>query len=116
MGLFQNLTGWHAIIILAAILLLFGATRLPALAKSVGQSMNIFKTELRDVAGPAPASSTGPGTVAAGGTAPVGATAAAGGTAPAGATVAAGGTAPVGASASADASAPVGVSAASVRG
>jgi sec-independent protein translocase protein TatA len=103
MGLFQNLTGWHAIIILAAILLLFGATRLPALAKSVGQSMNIFKTELRDVAGPAPASSTGPGTAAAGGTAPVGTTAAAGGTAP------------VGASASADASAPVGVSAASVR-
>jgi sec-independent protein translocase protein TatA len=113
MGLFQNLTGWHAIIILAAILLLFGATRLPALAKSVGQSMNIFKTELRDVAGPAPASSTGPGTVAAPSS----------GAAPStvdvrpadSATAAAGGTAPVGASASADASAPVGVSAASVR-
>lgn len=60
MGLFQNLTGWHAIIILAAILLLFGATRLPALARSVGQSMNIVKSELRDDAGRPSASSTVP--------------------------------------------------------
>ena len=59
MGLFHNLTGWHAIIILAAILLLFGATRLPALARSVGQSMNIFKSELRD----ATASPSGASTV-----------------------------------------------------
>jgi len=50
MGLFQNLTGWHALIILAVIVLLFGATKLPALAKSVGQSMNIFKSELGDAA------------------------------------------------------------------
>lgn len=60
MGLFQNLTGWHAIIILAAILLLFGATRLPALARSVGQSMNIFKSEMRDATAADSASSTGP--------------------------------------------------------
>lgn len=53
MGMLQNLTGWHAIIILAVILLLFGATKLPALAKSVGQSMKIFKTELKDAAAPA---------------------------------------------------------------
>jgi sec-independent protein translocase protein TatA len=51
MGLFQNLTGWHALIILAVIVLLFGATKLPALAKSVGQSMNIFKSEMGDAAG-----------------------------------------------------------------
>ena len=36
MGMLQNLTGWHAIIILALVLLLFGAAKLPALAKSVG--------------------------------------------------------------------------------
>ena len=50
MGLLQNLTGWHAIIILALVLLLFGAAKLPALAKSVGQSMKIFKSEVRDAA------------------------------------------------------------------
>ncbi|WEO79402.1 twin-arginine translocase TatA/TatE family subunit [Cryobacterium sp. SO2] len=44
----QNLTGWHAIIILVVILLLFGAAKLPVLAKSVGQSMKIFKTEIRE--------------------------------------------------------------------
>ncbi|PXA72385.1 Sec-independent protein translocase TatA [Cryobacterium arcticum] len=49
----QNLTGWHAIIILVVILLLFGSTKLPALARSVGQSMNIFKTEIREATEPA---------------------------------------------------------------
>ena len=38
-----NLTGWHMIIVLAIILLLFGAPKLPALAKSIAQSMRIFK-------------------------------------------------------------------------
>lgn len=42
-----NLTGWHAVIILAVILLLFGAAKLPALARSVGQSMRIFKNEIK---------------------------------------------------------------------
>lgn len=42
-----NLSGWHLIIILAVVLLLFGATRLPALSKSVGQSMRIFRSETR---------------------------------------------------------------------
>ncbi|MFJ4221808.1 twin-arginine translocase TatA/TatE family subunit [Curtobacterium luteum] len=44
----QNLTGWHAVIILAIVLLVFGAAKLPALARSVGQSMRIIKTELHD--------------------------------------------------------------------
>ena len=48
--MFQNLTGWHALIILAVILLLFGAAKLPALARSVGQSMRILKTEATDAA------------------------------------------------------------------
>ena len=42
-----NLTGWHALIVLAVIILLFGAAKLPALAKSVGQSAKIFKNEIK---------------------------------------------------------------------
>ena len=42
-----NLTGWHLIIILAVVLLVFGAAKLPALAKSVGQSARIFKGEMK---------------------------------------------------------------------
>lgn len=41
-----GLTGWHLLIILAVILLLFGAAKLPALAKSMGQSARVFKGEM----------------------------------------------------------------------
>ncbi|WP_228282759.1 twin-arginine translocase TatA/TatE family subunit [Brevibacterium atlanticum] len=41
----HNLTGWHALIILAIIILVFGAAKLPALAKSLGQSVRILKDE-----------------------------------------------------------------------
>ena len=41
-----NLTGWHLFAILFVILLLFGAPKLPALAKSLGQSMKILKKEV----------------------------------------------------------------------
>ncbi|WP_434063575.1 twin-arginine translocase TatA/TatE family subunit [Paramicrobacterium chengjingii] len=44
-----NLTGWHFVIILFIVLLLFGAPKLPGLAKSVGESMKIFKKEVREV-------------------------------------------------------------------
>ncbi|OUE27679.1 Sec-independent protein translocase subunit TatA [Clavibacter michiganensis] len=40
-------SGWHLVIILVVIVLLFGSTKLPALAKSVGQSMRIFKGEVK---------------------------------------------------------------------
>jgi sec-independent protein translocase protein TatA len=43
----HNLTGWHLVIILVIVVLLFGATRLPTLAKSVGQSMKIFRQEMK---------------------------------------------------------------------
>lgn len=46
----NNLTGWHAVILLVIILLLFGAPKLPALAKSLGQSMKIFKAEVKSPA------------------------------------------------------------------
>jgi sec-independent protein translocase protein TatA len=60
----QGLTGWHFLIILAVILLLFGAAKLPALAKSMGQSARVFKGEMKamkDDEAPAP---TTPGTAA----------------------------------------------------
>jgi len=44
----ENLfTGWHLVIILVVVVLLFGATKLPALAKAVGQSARIFKSEVK---------------------------------------------------------------------
>jgi sec-independent protein translocase protein TatA len=42
-----NLNGWHLVIILVVVLLLFGATRLPALSKSIAQSMQIFRKETK---------------------------------------------------------------------
>lgn len=48
MGIFGNAFGWpHMLIILAVILLLFGAAKLPALAKSLGQSARVFKGEMK---------------------------------------------------------------------
>lgn len=44
----QNLTGWHALIVLAVIVLIFGAAKLPALARSLGQSVRILKTEVSE--------------------------------------------------------------------
>lgn len=43
----QGLTGWHLVVILFIILLLFGAPKLPGLARSLGQSMRILKKEVR---------------------------------------------------------------------
>ena len=48
MGIFGNAFGWpHLIVILVIILLLFGAPKLPGLAKSIGQSMRIFRGEMK---------------------------------------------------------------------
>ncbi len=41
------LSGTHIWIVLIVILLLFGAAKLPALAKSMGQSARIFKGEMK---------------------------------------------------------------------
>jgi sec-independent protein translocase protein TatA len=58
--MFANLTGWHALLILAVVVLLFGATKMPALARSVGQSMKIFRHEIKDVEPEAPAQTPDP--------------------------------------------------------
>jgi sec-independent protein translocase protein TatA len=49
MGIFGNTFGLpHLILILVIILLLFGAPKLPGLARSLGQSMKIFRAEIKD--------------------------------------------------------------------
>jgi sec-independent protein translocase protein TatA len=51
----SNFKGWEIIIVLALLLLLFGAKRLPDAARGLGRSMRIFKAEtkgLRDDDGP----------------------------------------------------------------
>lgn len=70
-----NLTGWHLLVLLAVILLIFGAARLPALARSMGQSARVFRGEMKamkdedqasdpakaeQTAAPYPPSATGP--------------------------------------------------------
>ena len=41
-------TGPHLLIVLAVIILLFGATKLPTLAKALGQSARILKSEAQE--------------------------------------------------------------------
>lgn len=46
--MFGNAFGWpHLLVILAVVLLLFGAPKLPGLARSLGQSMRIFRSEVK---------------------------------------------------------------------
>ena len=78
MGIFGNLTGWHLLVIVFLVLLLFGAPKLPGLAKSVGQSMKIFKAEIKtekpdktDETAATPAATTAAPVVPADTTAPV---------------------------------------------
>ena len=42
-----GLTGWHLVIIIAVVLVLFGAKRLPDMARALGQSARIFKSEIK---------------------------------------------------------------------
>jgi sec-independent protein translocase protein TatA len=45
---FNNAFGWpHLLVILAVVLILFGAPKLPGLARSIGQSMRIFRSEVK---------------------------------------------------------------------
>jgi len=66
-----NLGGVHLLIILGIVILLFGATKLPALAKGLGQSINIFKKEMGDDDKKAKGTDAGAQNVAAEPTAPV---------------------------------------------
>ncbi|NHW46237.1 Sec-independent protein translocase subunit TatA [Paenarthrobacter sp. MSM-2-10-13] len=45
----MRLEGWHLIIIIVLALVLFAAPKLPSMARSIGQSMRIFKSEVREM-------------------------------------------------------------------
>src|SRR5512139_3769326 len=45
-----ELQAWHVIVIVLVAFLLFGAKRMPDTARSVGQSLRIFKSEMRQSA------------------------------------------------------------------
>lgn len=45
-----GLSGWHLLILLVVVVLLFGAKRLPGMVRAVGQSVRIFKGEMKDTA------------------------------------------------------------------
>ncbi|MQA16641.1 MAG: twin-arginine translocase TatA/TatE family subunit [Pseudonocardiaceae bacterium] len=40
--------GWELVVLLAVALVLFGSNKLPGAARSIGQSMRIFKAEIRN--------------------------------------------------------------------
>lgn len=42
-----NIGGPELLIILAIVILLFGATKLPGLAKSMGESIRVFRKEMK---------------------------------------------------------------------
>lgn len=42
-----GLKGWEWLIILAIVLLLWGAPKLPGLAKSMGESIRVFRKEMK---------------------------------------------------------------------
>lgn len=57
--------GWELVAILAVLVLLFGASKLPGAARSIGQSMRIFKAETKgmrsdDESSPPPANPAPP--------------------------------------------------------
>jgi len=43
-GLFE---GWHIVILVVIVLILFGSSKLPVAARSIGKSMRILKTEVQ---------------------------------------------------------------------
>lgn len=46
-----NIGTWQLVIVLAIVLLLFGAKRLPEAARGLGRSLKIFKTETQGLVG-----------------------------------------------------------------
>ena len=77
-GLFE---GWHLVLVLLVVLLVFGANRLPGAARNLAQALKIFKRELESgndppaappatTPPPAPGTSTTPTTGEAGTTPP----------------------------------------------
>ena len=58
-----GLQPWHWLIVIAVFVLLFGAKKLPDAARSLGKSMRIFKSEIKEMqADSKPDASTPPAT------------------------------------------------------
>ena len=47
--MFRVLEGWHIIVIVLVVLVIWGAQKLPGFAKSLGQSMRIFRKEMKQM-------------------------------------------------------------------
>ncbi|MCC9175813.1 Sec-independent protein translocase subunit TatA [Arthrobacter sp. zg-Y179] len=45
----MRLEGWQIIMVVVLAIVLFGAPKLPGLARSIGQSLRIFKSEVRQL-------------------------------------------------------------------
>ncbi len=45
----MRLEGWHIVIIIVLAIVLFGAPKLPGMARSVGQSLRIFRSEVKQM-------------------------------------------------------------------
>ena len=48
-----SLSPWHWLIVILVFVLLFGSKRLPDAARSLGKSMRIFKSEVKELQGEA---------------------------------------------------------------
>ncbi|HYH30297.1 MAG TPA: Sec-independent protein translocase subunit TatA [Pseudonocardia sp.] len=55
-----SLGGWEFVILIGILVLLFGAKRLPDMARSIGQSARVFKGEMKGMKGDEAASSEKP--------------------------------------------------------
>lgn len=58
--MFRSLGGTEIVLILAVVLLLFGAKRLPDAARGLGRSLRIFKSEVSAMGDDAPAKDGAP--------------------------------------------------------
>jgi sec-independent protein translocase protein TatA len=47
--MFRGLESWHFIFIVLVVLVIWGAPKLPGFAKSLGQSMRIFRKEMKQL-------------------------------------------------------------------
>jgi sec-independent protein translocase protein TatA len=45
----QGLTGWHFGFLILVVLIIWGAPKLPTFAKSLGESMRIFRKEMKQL-------------------------------------------------------------------
>jgi sec-independent protein translocase protein TatA len=43
----MRLEGWHLIIVVVIALVLFGGAKLPSIAKNLGQSIRVFRKEMK---------------------------------------------------------------------